>query len=67
MPRSRDIPKQIREPFESSIPTKTMQSSENITDLRRLNRIDIKIPEFLPSDPEIWFNIFDNIKRKRNN
>jgi len=36
-----------------------MESSENITDLRRLNCLDIKMPEFLPSDPEIWFNILD--------
>jgi len=62
MPRPRDKPKQqIGEPtFESSTSTKTMESSENITDLRRLNRLDIKMSEFLPSDPEIWFNILDN-------
>jgi len=37
-----------------------MESSENITDVRRLNRLDIKMPEpFLPFDPEICFSILD--------
>jgi len=39
-----------------------MESSENITDVRKLNRLDIKMPEFLQSDPKIWFSILDKTK-----
>jgi len=36
-----------------------MESSENITDVRRQNRLYIKMPEFLLFDPEIWFSILN--------
>jgi len=66
MPRSREIQKQqIEEPalqqLESS---ETLQDSEYITTEPGRNKPCIKIPEFLPSDPEIWFNILDrNLKQ----
>jgi len=64
MPRSREIQKQqIGEPALQLQPSETLEDSEYITTEGR-NIPYIKISEFLPSDPEIWFNILDrNLKQ----
>jgi len=61
--RSREIQKQQIE--ESALqPSETLEDSEYITTEPGRNKSCIKIPEFLPSDPEIWFNILDrNLKQ----
>jgi len=66
MPRSREIQKQqIGEPALQQLqPSKTLKDSEYITTEPGSNKPYIKISEFLPSDPEIWFNILRILKFK---
>jgi len=61
MPRSRDIQKQqIGQPaLQPSIRAETLGDLECIATGSGLNRPGIKMPEFLPSDSEIWFSILD--------
>jgi len=68
MPHSREIQKQQIGKLALQLqPSEILEDSEYITttELGR-NKLYIKIPEFLPSDPEIWFNILDrNLKQNR--
>jgi len=65
IPRSREIQKQIGEhALQRLQPSETLEDSEYITTEPERNKPYIKISEFLPSDPEIWFNILDrNLKQ----
>jgi len=66
MPRSREVQKQqIGEPALQQLkPSETLEDSEYIIIEPGRSKRYIKIPEFLPSDSEIWFNILDrNLKQ----
>jgi len=70
MTRFRALPrKQTGEPtFETLTQRETMERSENITDVPRLNCPGIKMPKCLLSDFEMWFSILDKtLKENRIN